>query len=51
MADAEQAHKPWSAAATDPVCVVSNLKKPCWPLAADDLARYEEGLRQAGLPE
>jgi len=35
----------------NPVLRVSNLKAVLGPWRADDLARYEEGLRQAGLPE
>jgi len=35
----------------NPALRVSNLKNVLGPWRADDLARYEEGLRQAGLPE
>jgi TolB-like protein/class 3 adenylate cyclase len=35
----------------NPALRVSNLKDMVGPWRADDLARYEEGLRQAGLPE
>jgi hypothetical protein len=35
----------------NPALRVSNLKDLVGPWRADDLARYEEGLRQAGLPE
>ena len=35
----------------NPVLRVSDLKAVLGPWRADDLARYEEGLRQAGLPE
>jgi adenylate cyclase len=36
----------------NPALRVSNLKDVLGPYPrADDLSRYEEGLRQAGLPE
>ena len=35
----------------NPALRVSTLKAVLGPWPADDLARYEEGLRQAGLPE
>jgi hypothetical protein len=36
----------------DPALCVSNLKDRLGPYRrAEDLARYEEGLRKAGLPE
>jgi len=35
----------------NPALRVSTLKAVLGPWRADDLARYEEGLRQAGLPE
>jgi hypothetical protein len=35
----------------NPVLSVSNLKDVLGPYRAEDLARYEEGLRRAGLPE
>jgi len=34
-----------------PALRVSTLKNVLGPWRADDLARYEEGLRRAGLPE
>jgi adenylate cyclase len=48
----EQAHKAMARLRRlNPVLRVSNLKAVLGPWRADDLARYEEGLRQAGLPE
>jgi tetratricopeptide (TPR) repeat protein len=48
----EQAHKAMAQLRRlNPVLRVSNLKAVLGPWRADDLARYEEGLRQAGLPE
>jgi tetratricopeptide (TPR) repeat protein len=48
----EQAHKPVARLRQlNPVLRVSNLKNVLGPWRADDLARYEEGLRRAGLPE
>jgi tetratricopeptide (TPR) repeat protein len=48
----EQAHQAvarlWQ---LNPALRVSTLKAVLGPWRADDLARYEEGLRQAGLPE
>src|SRR5262249_36767094 len=35
----------------DPTLRVSNLKDVLGPFRSEDLARYEEGLRKAGLPE
>jgi hypothetical protein len=35
----------------NPTLRVSTLKAVLGPWRADDIARYEEGLRQAGLPE
>ena len=35
----------------DPVLRISNLKTRLPPLRLEDLERYEEGLRQAGLPD
>ena len=34
-----------------PTLRVSNLKDVLGPYGREDLSRYEEGLRQAGLPE
>jgi len=48
----EQAHKAMARLRRlNPVLRVSNLKAVLGPWRADDLARYEEGLRQAGLSE
>jgi len=48
----EQAHKAMARLRRlNPVLRVSNLKAVLGPWRADDLARYEEALRQAGLPE
>jgi hypothetical protein len=48
----EQAHKAMARLRRlNPVLRVSNLKAVLGPWRADDLTRYEEGLRQAGLPE
>ena len=48
----EQAHKAVARLRQlNPALRVSNLKNVLGPWRADDLARYEEGLRQAGLPE
>ena len=48
----EQAHKAMARLRRlNPALRVSNLKAVLGPWRADDLARYEEGLRQAGLPE
>jgi hypothetical protein len=48
----EQAHKALARPRRlNPVLRVSNLKAVLGPWRDDDLARYEEGLRQAGLPE
>jgi tetratricopeptide (TPR) repeat protein len=49
----EQAHKAVARLRQlNPALRVSNLKDAVGPYRrADDLARYEEGLRQAGLPE
>ncbi len=35
----------------DPALRVSNLRDVLGPYRPEDLARYEEGLRKAGLPE
>jgi TolB-like protein/class 3 adenylate cyclase len=48
----EQAHKSVARLRQlNPALRVSNLKNVLGPWRADDLARYEEGLRRAGLPE
>ena len=48
----EQAHKAMARLRQlNPALRVSNLKAALGPWRADDLARYEEGLRRAGLPE
>jgi tetratricopeptide (TPR) repeat protein len=48
----EQAHKAMARLRRlNPVLRVSNLRAVLGPWRADDLTRYEEGLRQAGLPE
>ncbi|HEY3029672.1 MAG TPA: hypothetical protein VGJ68_05770, partial [Bradyrhizobium sp.] len=48
----EQAHKAVARLRQlNPALRVSTLKAVLGPWRADDLARYEEGLRQAGLPE
>ena len=48
----EQAHKAVARLRQlNPALRVSTLKDVLGPWRADDLARYEEGLRQAGLPE
>ena len=49
----EQAHKAMARLRQlNPALRVSNLKDMLGPYRrAEDLARYEEGLRQAGLPE
>jgi TolB-like protein/class 3 adenylate cyclase len=48
----EQAHKAMARLRRlNPALRVSTLKDVLGPWPADDLARYEEGLRQAGLPE
>jgi adenylate cyclase len=48
----EQAHKAMARLRRlNPTLRVSNLKNVLGPWRADDLARYEEGLRRAGLPE
>jgi adenylate cyclase len=49
----EQAHKAMARLRQlNPALRVSNLKDVLGPYQdAEDLARYEEGLRQAGLPE
>jgi len=48
----EQAHKAVARLRQlNPVLRVSTLKDVVGPSRADDLARYEEALRQAGLPE
>jgi TolB-like protein len=48
----EQAHKSVARLRRlNPSLRVSTLKAVLGPWRADDLARYEEGLRQAGLPE
>ena len=48
----EQAHRAMARLRRlNPVLRVSNLKAVLGPWRADDLSRYEEGLRQAGLPE
>jgi tetratricopeptide (TPR) repeat protein len=48
----EQAHKAVARLRQlNPALRVSNLKDLVGPWRADDLARYEEGLRRAGLPE
>ena len=48
----EQAHKAMARLRRlNPVLRVSNLKAVLGPWRADDLARYKEGLRRAGLPE
>jgi TolB-like protein/class 3 adenylate cyclase len=48
----EQAHKAVARLRQlNPALRVSNLKAVLGPWRADDLARLEEGLRQAGLPE
>ena len=35
----------------DPALRMSNLRDTLGPFRPEDLARYEEGLRKAGLPE
>jgi adenylate cyclase len=49
----EQAHKAMARLRQlDPALRVSNLKDVLGPYQhAEDLSRYEEGLRQAGLPQ
>ena len=48
----EQAHRAMARLRRlNPVLRVSNLKAVLGPWRADDLSRYEEGLRRAGLPE
>ena len=48
----EQAHKALARLRlVNPTLRVSTLKHVLGPLQAEDLLRYEEGLRQAGLPE
>ena len=48
----EQAHKAMARLRQlNPALRVSNLKHGRGPYRAEDLSRYEEGLRQAGLPE
>jgi tetratricopeptide (TPR) repeat protein len=48
----EQAHKAMARLRRlNPVLRVSNLKAVLGPWRAEDLSRYEEGLRRAGLPE
>ena len=48
----EQAHKAVARLRQlNPALRVSTLKAVLGPWRADDLARYEEGLREAGLPE
>jgi tetratricopeptide (TPR) repeat protein len=48
----EQAHKSVARMRQlNPTLCVSTLKDVRGPWRADDLARYEEGLRRAGLPE
>src|SRR6266852_3781734 len=48
----EQAHKAVARLRQlNPALRVSTLKAVLGPWRADDIARYEEGLRQAGLPE
>jgi tetratricopeptide (TPR) repeat protein len=48
----EQAHKAVARLRQlNPALRVSNLKDMRGPYRAEDLSRYEEGLRQAGLPE
>jgi hypothetical protein len=48
----EQAHKAMARLRRlNPVLRVSNLKAVLGPWRAEDLARVEEGLRRAGLPE
>jgi hypothetical protein len=48
----EQAHKSVARLRRlNPSLRVSTLKAVLGPWRADDLARYEEGLRRAGLPE
>jgi hypothetical protein len=48
----EQAHKAMARLRQlNPALRVSTLKNLVGPWRADDLARFEEGLRRAGLPE
>jgi len=48
----EQAHKAMARLRLlNPTLRVSTLKAVLGPWRAEDLLRYEEGLRQAGLPE
>jgi hypothetical protein len=48
----EQAHKAMARLRQlNPALRVSTLKNVVGPWRADYLARYQEGLRQAGLPE
>src|SRR6266853_746274 len=48
----EQAHKAMARLRQlNPTLRLSTLKDVLGPWRADDLARYEEGLRRAGLPE
>ena len=48
----EQAHKAMARLRQlNPTLRVSTLKDVLGPWRAEDLSRYEEGLRQAGLPE
>ena len=50
--DPEQAHKAVARLRQlNPTLSVSTLKDVLGPWRAEDLSRYEEGLRQAGLPE